>query len=239
MLRLVALPVVLSLAQLLPQGDSLARDRVIGPLGTRLDSQLTRFEDYGFWGTVLVVRDSEVVLLKGYGLANADRRVRNSAATRFELNSMTKMFTGVAILQLEAAGRLRVSDPVDRSLGPFPAAKGATIGQLANHTAGLVVAGTVLAQDTRDAFVGDVKRTPRESPPGERYRYTNAGSPVAPHGIEDHHAFDHAADRPQPPVPVVSLANRFVERLVVNVVQTPSPSRSCLDGPDESSGYES
>jgi hypothetical protein len=37
------------------------------------------------------------------------------------------------------------------------------------------VKGIDLAGDTRDAFVHDVKRTPPESPPGQRYRYTNAG----------------------------------------------------------------
>ena len=171
-----ALAVAFSPAQSLPQADSLEHDRVIGALGAQLDSQLTRFAEYGFWGTVLVVRDGRVVLSKGYGLADASRGIRNTAATRFELNSMTKMFTGVAILQLDASGRLRVSDPIDRPLGPFPAAKQrATIEQLASHTAGLVVAGTPLAGETRDAFVEDVKRTPRESSPGRQYRYTNAG----------------------------------------------------------------
>lgn len=172
----VPLSLVLSLTQSLPQTDSLERDRVAGALGAQLDSQITRFAEYGFWGTVLVVRDGQMVLLKGYGLADADRGIRNTAATRFELNSMTKMFTGVAILQLDAASRLHVADPVERYLGAFPAGKrGATIEQLASHTSGLVIEGTPLAQDTRDAFVQDVKRTPRESPPGQRYRYTNAG----------------------------------------------------------------
>ena len=75
---------------------------------------------------------------------------------------MTKMFTGVAILQLDAAGRLHVADSVERYLGPFPAGKqGATIEQLASHTAGLIEAGADLAGDTRAAFVQDVKQTPR------------------------------------------------------------------------------
>ena len=172
----VALPLPFSAAPSAPQTDSLASDRVVGTLGARLDSQLTRFAEYGFWGTVLVVRDGHLVLLKAYGLADADRAIPNAAATRFELNSMTKMFTGVAILQLDAAGRLQVGDPVDRALGAFPAGKrGATIEQLASHTAGLIVEGSELAEGSREAFVCDVKRTPRESPPGERYRYTNAG----------------------------------------------------------------
>ena len=42
----------------------------------------------------------------------------------------------------------------------------------------------------------------------------------------------------EPPVPVVGLANRFVERLVVDVVQPSSPDRSRLDGSGESAGYE-
>ena len=163
-------------AQSLTVSDALEDEREVGALGAHLDTQLSRFADYGFWGTVLVVRDGQVVLLKGYGFADAERGIRNTPTTRFELNSMTKMFTGVAILQLAAAGQLQVTDPVERFLGAFPAGKqGATIDQLASHTSGLIVAGTSLAEDTRDSFVRDVKRTPLESPPGEEYRYSNAG----------------------------------------------------------------
>jgi len=156
--------------------DSLATERVAGPLGARLDAQLSHYADSGFWGTVLVVRDRHVVLLKGYGLADSTRRIPNTAATRFEMNSMTKMFTGVAILQLAASGRLKIDDPIERYLPGFPAEKrSATIAELASHTAGLIVAGTTLAGDSRAAFVRDVQTTPREAPAGTQYRYTNAG----------------------------------------------------------------
>lgn len=165
-----------SLVQSPPPADSLERDRVVGVLGGRLDAKLTSFAAYGFAGTVLVVRRGQVVLLKGYGLADVERGIPNTAATRFEMNSMTKMFTGVAILQLAAQGRVRLSDPIARYFTGFPPAKQrATIEQLATHTAGLIVEGTALAGDSRDAFVRDVAQTPIESPPGERYRYTNAG----------------------------------------------------------------
>jgi CubicO group peptidase (beta-lactamase class C family) len=66
--------------------------------------------------------------------------------------------------------------PIARYFTGFPAAKQrATIEQVATHTAGLIVEGTELAGDSRDAFIRDVARTPIESPPGQRYRYTNAG----------------------------------------------------------------
>jgi CubicO group peptidase (beta-lactamase class C family) len=156
--------------------DSLATQQVRGPLGRDLDSLLTSYETQGFAGTVLIVRRGEVVLLKGYGFSDIPRRVRNGPETRFEMNSITKMFTGVSILQLASAGKIRLDAPIAQYLGPFPASKsGATVEQLAMHTAGLVVAGTPLAGNSRDAFVAAIKATPLESPPGERYRYTNAG----------------------------------------------------------------
>lgn len=185
-MALVAVAYLLvALAQPRAPADSLAQDRVAGPLGLQLDAQLTRFAEYGFSGSVLVAIDGRVVLVKGYGMADVERRIRNAAATRFEMNSMTKMFTGVAVLQLASLGKLRVTDPVDRYLGEFPPEKrGATIEQLASHTAGLVVAGALLASDSRAAFVADVKRTPREAAPGSQYRYTNAGFSILAAVIE-------------------------------------------------------
>jgi len=158
------------------QRNSLERERVTAGLGAKIDAQLKLYEADGFAGTVLVVRDQSVVLLKGYGMADIEARIPNTATTRFEMNSMTKMLTAVSILQLAAAGRLDLDAPVERYLGKFPAEKrGATIRQLASHTAGLVPEGAVLAGESREAFVADVKRVPRESAPGVAYRYTNAG----------------------------------------------------------------
>jgi len=176
MLILPAAVLLHALVQSPPPADSLERDRVIGALGARLDAQLTRFAAFGFSGTVLVVRGGRVFLLKGYGLADIERNVPNRAATRFEMNSMTKMFTGVAVLQLAGQGRVRLNDPIARYFTGFPPAKQrATVEQLATHTSGLIVGGADLAGDSRDAFVRDVQRTPIESPPGEQYRYSNAG----------------------------------------------------------------
>jgi CubicO group peptidase (beta-lactamase class C family) len=172
--NLNAMPRVVQQAPDVPA--SLATPHVAAGLGRQLDSLLTSYEARGFAGTVLIVRRGEVVLLKGYGLADIPGRIRNGPATRFEMNSMTKMFTGVSILQLAAPGRLRLDDPVARHLGAFPAPKSAaTVRQLAMHTAGLAQAGVDLSGDSRDAFVAAMKSAPMESRPGTRYRYTNAG----------------------------------------------------------------
>jgi CubicO group peptidase (beta-lactamase class C family) len=137
---ILALAIVVGAAQAPQVSDPFMTDRVAGPLGKELDTRLKRFTRYGFSGTVLVVRRNRVVLLKGYGLANIERGIPNTGATRFEMNSMTKMFTGVAILQLAAGGHLRLRDPVARYLRDLPPSKqGATIEQLGAHTSCLVV----------------------------------------------------------------------------------------------------
>jgi CubicO group peptidase (beta-lactamase class C family) len=101
------------------------------------------------------------------------------------MNSLTKMFTGAAVLQLAAGGRMHVADAVEQYLGAFPPGKqGATIEQLASHTSGLIREGSDLAGESRAAFVRDVKLTPREAPPGAQYRYTNAGFSVLAAVIE-------------------------------------------------------
>src|SRR5688572_24145445 len=118
------LPVLLAMqAAAAAPDDSLERDRVLGATGARLDSALTRLEGQGFHGAVMVVHDRRIVLLKGYGLANQEQRVANTPATRFEQNSMTKMFTAASTLQLAATGVLSLHDPIERWLGPFPEGK--------------------------------------------------------------------------------------------------------------------
>jgi CubicO group peptidase (beta-lactamase class C family) len=138
---------------------------------------LSRYEAYGFSGVVLVAKDGRVVLHEGYGMADRERGLRNRRETLFEIGSLTKTFTAAAILQLEARGKLRTEDPLSRHLGPFPASKAAaTIHHLATHTAGLLPEGYDLPyDDDRERFVQAMKDAPRESAPGEKYRYTNAG----------------------------------------------------------------
>jgi len=128
--------------------DDLDTAAVVGDLGAGLDARLTEFEKEGFWGAVLVVCDNRVVLLKGYGFADHERGIRNAPSTRLEMNSITKLFTGAAVLQLAAAKKIDVKDPVEKYLGAFPEEKrSATIEQLASHTSGLVAAGTELASE--------------------------------------------------------------------------------------------
>ena len=80
----------------------------------RMEGLLKYWVDAGFMGAVLVARDDQVLLSKGYGLANVEWDVPATPSTRFRIASITKQFTAAAILLLEERRRL--------SAGPRPRA---------------------------------------------------------------------------------------------------------------------
>jgi CubicO group peptidase (beta-lactamase class C family) len=149
---------------------------VRGELGEQLDDLMINFSKEGYSGTALVVRDGEIVLHKGYGLADRERKIPNTPQTLFNVASIGKTFTAAAVLKLEMQGKLKTSDLISKYLGEFSKEKSAaTIHHLLTHTAGLIPDGTQLNYDSRKTFVQSVKDAPLESKPGEKYRYTNAG----------------------------------------------------------------
>lgn len=145
-------------------------------LGEDLDDLMTRFTAEGYSGSVLVARNGEIILHKGYGMADRERRVQNTPATLFHVASVGKIFTAAAVLKLEMEGKLRTSDLISKHLGPFPGEKsGATIHHLLTHTSGLVSDDAALDYSSRRGFVRSMKETPQDFKPGEGYRYSNAG----------------------------------------------------------------
>ncbi|MES2125800.1 MAG: serine hydrolase domain-containing protein [Pseudomonadota bacterium] len=63
-----------------------------------------------------VVLDGKLVHSKAYGLANVERQLPPTTATRFRIASMSKSFVAMAALRLRDEGKLRLDDPVARYL---------------------------------------------------------------------------------------------------------------------------
>ncbi len=150
---------------------------VSGPTGENLDQYLSRLEALGFSGAVLVAKDGKVVLHKGYGLADREKKTPYTPETVFDVGSITKQFTAAAILKLDMAGKLQVTDLISKYFDGVPADKqGITLHHLLTHSSGL-----------EDGFGGDYEEMPRDVlvqkafaskllwAPGTRYRYSNAG----------------------------------------------------------------
>lgn len=112
-----------------------------GPdLSRELDAYLAKLSDAGsFSGVVLVARDGTSVFEKAYGLADREKRVANTPATRFNLGSINKIFTKTAIGQLMAQGKVSLTDTVGKLLPDYPnaPARAATVDQLLTHRAGI------------------------------------------------------------------------------------------------------
>jgi CubicO group peptidase (beta-lactamase class C family) len=157
----------------------LRREVVKGEVALKLDELLSRYAGYGFSGTVLAAKDGQIILNKGYGLADRERNISNAANTAFDIASITKTFTAAAILHLETRGKLKTGDPISKYLGEVPTDKAnVTIHHLLTHTAGFKLdAGDagITASTGREEFLQKAKDAPLLSPPGEKYSYSNLG----------------------------------------------------------------
>jgi D-alanyl-D-alanine carboxypeptidase len=130
-------------------------------------------------GLTLGLTDRDAALLiRSYGYAELASRQPVTSDTLFEIGSIGKTFTAVAILQLVDEGRLDLHAPVDTYLPWFAVPQRAghapiTIAHLLSHTAGIVagIDGTPEA-----AFqVWSLRDLPTFSAPGERFHYSNVG----------------------------------------------------------------
>jgi len=93
-----------------------------------------------FSGAVLLAKDGEILYSEAFGEANKDFEAPNTVDTKFNLGSMNKMFTAVAIAQLVERGELSFDDPLLKFLPDFPDPESAgkiRIEHLLTHTSGL------------------------------------------------------------------------------------------------------
>jgi CubicO group peptidase (beta-lactamase class C family) len=94
-----------------------------------------------FSGAVLLAKDGKVIFKNAYGLASRAFNAPNKIDTKFNLGSMNKMFTGVAITQLVQQGKLSFDDPLSKFVStewlPTEMTEKVKIKHLLTHTSGL------------------------------------------------------------------------------------------------------
>jgi D-alanyl-D-alanine carboxypeptidase len=107
-----------------------------------------------FAGAVLIAKDGAPLYMAAYGLASRSPDVPNQTDTIFNLGSMNKMFTAVAILQLVEQGRLSLDGRISDYYPDYPnqeVARKVTIHHLLVHTSGM-----------GDCFEGEFFTTPKD-----------------------------------------------------------------------------
>jgi len=137
-----------------------------------------------FSGSVLIAKDGQVILSKGYGFADREKKIPNTPQTVFRIGHITKQFTAMAIMMLQEQGKLNVQDKMCTYITGCPQAwKAITIHQLMTQTSGI--------PDNSDAFnekditsslpleqmIADAKRNHPllDSQPGETYNNNSMG----------------------------------------------------------------
>ena len=148
-----------------------------------LDGYFTKLAaDDVFSGVALVAKNGVPAFFKAYGLANREKKIPNTIRTRFNLGSINKAFTQVAIHQLVAAGKLSYTDTIGKFFPDYPqaATRAATVEQLLTHRGGIAdFFGPGFDNAPKDRFASNadyfryVGSLPPTFAPGERNQYCN------------------------------------------------------------------
>lgn len=157
--------------------DGAAGEIVEGDLAEKMDLYMTRITPFGFSGALLLAKDGEVILNKGYGMAIRSENIPNTSETVFSVGSITKQFTAAGIMKLEMMGKLNTEDPITQYFEDVPEdKKGITLHNLLTHTSGVIdVTGPDFQVAHRDETMRKILEAPLRHKPGEQFAYSNAG----------------------------------------------------------------
>lgn len=141
-----------------------------------IERYLSKATENGYSGSVLIAVNGNVLLKKGYGLADSKNNIPFTADTIFDIGSITKQFTAACILKLEMQGKLSVHDPITKYFDNVPADKQQiTLHHLLTHTAGLIDS---LGEDEeligREEYLKKAFSSKLIHEPG-KYDYSNVG----------------------------------------------------------------
>ena len=132
--------------------------------------------------TALVSRDGQVLYEKAVGLADLDRHIPATPATKFRIGSITKQFTAAAILRLAEDEKLALDDPLARFFPDFPGAEKISVRQLLTHTSGLHshtdkpgFLQSVTAPIAPEKLIASFRDDPPDFAPGAGWHYCNSG----------------------------------------------------------------
>ncbi|MEX2232512.1 MAG: serine hydrolase [Cyclobacteriaceae bacterium] len=130
---------------------------------------------------VLVSKDGKVIYKKGFGYADIEKKKLIRPDTKFRIGSITKQFTGAAILKLQEEGKISVTDKLSKFLPDFPRAGEITIHHLLTHTSGIhsytskpEFISKVTSSITEEDLIAFFKNDPYDFSPGEKWLYNNS-----------------------------------------------------------------
>lgn len=147
-----------------------------GSIPDKIDQYLTNEK---FQGTVLIAKEGEILFEKGYGLAATD--LPNSPSTLYQIASLSKTFTAVAVMQLVEKELLNLDNPISQYFPDFPNGESITISHLLSHSSGIpdYLKANFEFDYSKEWNPNDIVKTVSDSEleftPGKSFRYSNTG----------------------------------------------------------------
>ena len=164
----------------LEKGCTMIESQEVQILRKKIDMHL---EQEVFSGSILVAKNGIPIYLRAKGFADYDKGILNRIDTKYNLGSMNKMFTAIAIAQLAQEGKLSFADSLTKYLTDYPNQEfeQVTIHQLLTHTGGT---GDIFGPAYEKNI--EMLRTPKdyinlyghrslEFEPGSKWQYSNYG----------------------------------------------------------------
>ena len=151
-----------------------------------IDNIFTEWDKEGVPGCALgVMKDGKLIYSKGYGLANLEYNIQNSANTVFRIASTSKQFTAACIVLLVEQGKLSLDNNLNQFFPEFPEyAKKISIRHLLNHTSGIRDYLTISSlkglgdndyYEDKDVMKWLINQRELNFNPGDEFLYSNSG----------------------------------------------------------------
>jgi len=158
---------------LVPGSDKLARE---------IEAYLQPFiETNNFSGVLCITHSNQILFQKGYGKANYEFNIPNTAETRFHIASVSKSITAACILLLEERGKLKTSDPLSKFITDYPHGDKIQLQHLLTHCSGIPNVNNFPEYNRESRFphttkqvVALFKNKPLDFEPGSRFQYSNS-----------------------------------------------------------------
>jgi len=151
----------------------------IDSIEKNIDKYLQYFSGNNPGAVVAVMKKGDMVYNKAYGLSNVeqDKVLKNNAA--FNLTNLSKMFTAMAIFQLNEKNKLSLEQSLTEVFPDFPAyGQKIKIKHLVNHTSGLMDFDEEKITNPEQVLASLKSRDTTTYIPGEKWEYSNVDYPL-------------------------------------------------------------
>ena len=127
-----------------------------------------------FNGNVLVSKNNKVIYNASFGFTDATKTSKLTTDNRFNISSITKEFSAVALMQLKEQGKLKLNDKVSKFIPELPKwANDVTIKNLLQYTSGIPDVNWKNIKSDKDLFDGLMLIDTLDFEPGKNYAYNN------------------------------------------------------------------